>query len=90
MIFISGTDSIGFYKGWGNALPQKMIITSKKLIIDEDIKVGVDKSIFRNKFKKQPLSDTLVVSDIEGGNVFTFFFKENKLNKILYQAEYTD
>jgi len=90
MIFVSGTDSIEFYKGWGNALPQKMIITSSKVIIDKNLKVGVDKNIFRQKFKKQVLPDTLVISDIEGGNVLTFFFKENKLIKILYQTEYTD
>jgi len=90
MIFVSGTDSIEFYKGWGNALPQKMIITSSKVIIDKNLKVGVDKNIFRQKFKKHVLPDTLVISDIEGGNVFTFFFEENKLIKILYQAEYTD
>ena len=51
---------------------------------------GVDKEIFRQKFKKQALSDILIVSDIEGGNVFKFFFKKDKLIKILYQAEYTD
>lgn len=90
LIFIAGTDSIGFYKGWGNVLPQKMVITSGKLIVDKDIKVGVDKSLFRQKFKNKLLSDTLVVQDTEGGNTFTFFFKENILTRILYKAEYTD
>jgi hypothetical protein len=90
LIFIAGIDSIGFYKGWGNVLPQKMVITSEKLVIDKDIKVGVDKSLFRQKFKNKLLSDTLVVKDTEGGNTFTFFFKENNLFQIIYKAEYTD
>jgi hypothetical protein len=67
-----------------------MLVNSGKLILDNDIKIGVDKGLFSQKFKNKLLSDTLVVQDLEGGNIFTFFFNENILTRILYKAEYID
>lgn len=90
LTFTLGKDYIEFYKGGGNVLPQKMVISSGKLILDKDIKIGVDKGLFSQKFKNKLLSDTLVLQDLEGGNNFTFFFEQSILTRILYKAEYID
>ena len=90
IIFTEGNDSICFYKGWGNTIPQKIVIFSEKLIIDKNIKIGVNKDLFHEKFKMEIIFDTLIMKDIEGGNIFTFIFIDNKLSKIIYQGNYLD
>ncbi|MGQ0827630.1 MAG: hypothetical protein ACT4ON_04460 [Bacteroidota bacterium] len=90
MILIEGKDSIGFYKGQGNSLPHKMVVFSEKLTIGGNIHTGVEKDLFKNKFNVQSLSDTLRIQDIEGGNIITFYFRDNKLFQFIYKAEYLD
>jgi hypothetical protein len=90
LTFTLGRDYIEFYKGGGNIFPQKILVSSGKLILDKDVKIGVDKGLFSQKFKNKLLSDTLVVQDLEGGNNFTFFFEQNILTRIFYKAEYID
>lgn len=83
-------DVITFHKAYGISLLQKANIVSENILLDSNIKIGVNKSIFNQKFKKNILTDSLFVSDIEKGNVFLFYFVNNKLNKISYQSGYID
>lgn len=90
LFFTVKEDSIGFYKAWGNVFPQKLVIYSEIITIDKDIKIGVNKELFRKKFNHKVLSNIFVVKDLEGGNTFIFFFRENTLFRIFYESEYID
>lgn len=88
--FEASDDSFSFYKGTEKMLLQQMTIASKKITLDKSLRIGVDKALFEDKFKRSPLSDVFSVMDIEGGNEFTFVFKNNKLVKVLYNLKYLD
>lgn len=90
LFFIVNEDSIQLYKASGNEMPQKIVIHSEKMTIDSDIKIGVNKELFMKKFNLIVMSNILEVKDLEGGNIFTFYFRENNLFRIIYKSEYTD
>jgi len=75
-------DSFTFYKGNGTFFLVGLTLTSPKLILLHNIQIGSDKSVLKEKFKKQMLSDKVCLSDLEGGSTFTFAFKNNKLIRI--------
>lgn len=88
--FCANEDTFTFYKGKGKVLLQKMSLLSKNIVLDKNISIGCDKSLFKNKYKNSLNSDTAIIQDFEGGNVFTFIFKDNKLTQVTYKIEYME
>lgn len=81
-----GGDSISFYIAPTKAFPFRLVLTSDKVIIDNYIRVGVAKDMFIKNFKVSELSDTTVVEDMARFSSFTFYFRKDRLSKIVYQT----
>jgi len=90
LIFTKYGDSIQYYKGSGNLFPQKIVIHSDKILIDNSIRIGANKEVFNQKFNIKLVSNILIVRDTEEGSVYLFVFKDNLLTKIIYESSYVD
>jgi hypothetical protein len=88
--FSENGNLFSFYKGKEKALLQNMNLSSQGTVLDKNIYIGCDKSLFKNKYKSSLKSYTIIIEDIEGGNVFTFLFKNNKLIQVKYKIEYME
>lgn len=90
LIFKTDTnDTVQFLKNDFTLLQLDMVFVSSKITLAKDIKIGVDKSLFENKFNKK-ISGQFTVTSLEGYAKFIFYFEKNKLIKIAYQVEYID
>lgn len=83
-------DEISFIKNQKDFVPFIFHINSDSIVLDKDIKIGVDKYVFEKKFNRKFLPDEInIATNPESFIYFTFLFKNNKLIKIIYDAETT-
>jgi len=83
-------DEISFIKNQKDFDPFIFHINSDSIVLDKDIKIGVDKYVFEKKFNRKFLPNEInIATNPEGFIYFTFLFKNNKLIKIIYDAETT-
>ncbi|MFI5159567.1 MAG: hypothetical protein ACHQF4_11920 [Sphingobacteriales bacterium] len=88
--FSVNKDTYDFYKGKQKVILQKMSLRSENIVLDKNIRIGCDKKLFKNKYDGSLKSDIAVIQDVEGGNLFTFIFKNNKLIQVTYKIEYIE
>lgn len=88
----NGADSFAFLKsGGGNVTLITATITTNKLSVDNDVVVGALATTIAQKFRKTHVTDQLIITDLEQGNIFTLSFNPaGKLIKIQYRAQYVD
>lgn len=54
-------DTICFYFAVGKVIPIKIVANTSKIIFDNDIKVGITKEYFINRFKTPNFKDTFYI-----------------------------
>ncbi|WP_026714892.1 hypothetical protein [Flavobacterium daejeonense] len=84
----TSTDKIVFHKGGGNTILEEAKIESQTLVVDNNLQIGISKSLFEQKFNKNSIPDICVVKDTEGGNSFVFTFSQNQLQNISFSVTY--
>ena len=90
LVYTNGIDTANFYISQSNIILQEVLINSQEITLDNDIKIGVSKAIFKSKFDLIDVPDSLVIKDFENSSYFLFTFKDSQLDKIAYKARYLD
>ncbi len=85
-------DQISFFKrSYDNVtFLYSMDVSSDKLSVDGNLKVGTSKDKFSEKFNIKNIPNTFIVSNQEDGLEWIFTFKSNLLIKIEYKLNYLD
>lgn len=89
-VFSNKKDTLNFYKTPSKVIIQDAIINSDKIILTENISVGIDANVLKSKFDLLQIPDTLIVENIEGHLSIKFIVSEGKLTKIIYTSNYMD
>jgi hypothetical protein len=90
LLFSNNQDSARFDKSKTNVILEKMSLRSKKVILDNNIRIGVSDSVFKHKFNLITVPPILVIKDFENTSFFCFYFKGHYLSKIVYTSTYID
>lgn len=88
--FTANDDKFSFYKAKDKNLLLTMELNKRYMILDKDIYIGCDKNVFKTRYKTALNSDIIIIEDLEGGNIFSFFFKNNKLVRASYKCDYLE
>lgn len=89
-VFSNKKDTLNFYKTPSKIIIQNAIINSDKIILTENISIGVDVNVLKSKFDLLQIPDTLIIENIEGHLSIKLIVLEGKLTKITYTSNYLD
>jgi hypothetical protein len=87
IVFKSDIDIFKFFKSTESLFLLKGDFFSDKIVLDKDIKIGIEKSVLEKKFNKKIEANTVIVNSMEGYNFFTFIFEKDRLVEIVYDIE---
>lgn len=91
IIFFNSIDTIRIYKSENKKIILYFSITSDKFkILNNTIKIGMNKIFLEKRYPNFKNKDILDISDTEGYSSFYFLFYKSKLKKIKYKSNYMD
>jgi hypothetical protein len=89
LIYSTINDTIKYYKSDNKRLPLYLSIQSRN-INDDFLKIGITKKYLSKILKNKIFSDTVIISDIEKGNILSLYFENEKLYKVCFKINYLD
>jgi len=77
--FYDNKDTVTFYLTKGKEIPLKIVVNSPRITFDSDIRLGINKKYFKDKFKVPKVTDLFFIQDLEAGCVIMFEFRNDIL-----------